>query len=106
MRGPYRDGKIHVAAEKCSTCIFRPGNPMHLTPGRLKDLSDSAISDDSVIVCHSTLPAVTGDEQVEAVCRGFDDAHGDKVTPLRLARAMDLIVHDEPRSLHAPRVTD
>ena len=28
--GPYRDGKVHVCAVQCSTCVFRSGNLMHL----------------------------------------------------------------------------
>lgn len=103
MSGPYRDGRVHVVADKCATCIYRPGNLMFLEPGRVKDLADSARADDTTITCHSTLPDVTGGPGAEAVCRGYYDAHADEVTPLRLAAAMDLLTFDEPRSFHTPR---
>ena len=32
----YRDGKVHVQSEECSTGVFRKGNLMHLQPGRLR----------------------------------------------------------------------
>lgn len=31
--GPSRDGAVWVMSEKCATCIFRPGNLMHLNDG-------------------------------------------------------------------------
>jgi hypothetical protein len=63
-----------MCAEQCSTCIFRPGNPMDLRPGRLRDITRSALRADSFIVCHSTLP---GPQQVAppAICRGFADRY-------------------------------
>lgn len=61
----FRDGKVHVCAEMCSTCIFRPGNLMELRPGRVKDMVDSCKQSGGVIPCHCTL----GGEQ--AICRGF-----------------------------------
>ena len=40
----------------CQTCVFRPGNRMHLHEGRLKDLVAQALAAQSYVVCHSTLP--------------------------------------------------
>ena len=31
-------GVVRVQAEKCVTCIFKPGNKMDLRKGRLKDM--------------------------------------------------------------------
>lgn len=94
--GPYRDGAVHVVEDKCATCIFRPGNLMNLRPGRLREMSREAVADQSVIVCHSTLPEVAESGGVEAVCRGYFDAHAHDVTPLRLALAADFIAYDPP----------
>lgn len=84
----YSDGKVHVMPEKCSTCIFRPGNLMRLQPGRVKEMVDGALANQSVIPCHKT---IYGEREQEAVCRGFYDAHGSRVPALRLAAAMDVI---------------
>lgn len=92
--GPFRDDRIHVLAEKCSTCIFRPGNPMHLKPGRVKDILDSNIENDSALQCHKTL-AYSAEQWDPAICRGFfDHPRSDESFPVRLARAMDLIEYD------------
>lgn len=74
----YRDGYVHVCAEMCPTCVFRPGNLMQLKRGRVRSMVDEAKRDDSAIICHSTLD---GDN---AICRGFYDRHD--TLPLRLAR--------------------
>lgn len=65
MTGPYRDGKIYVHSTNCLTCIFRPGNLMHLRPGRVKGMVEEARANRSVIPCHETLD---GDK---AVCAGY-----------------------------------
>lgn len=96
----FRDGAVHVAATKCATCIFRPGNLMHLPAGRVKAMVDQSIAEGGPIVCHKTLASDVND----AVCRGFHDAHAQQVPALRLAMAMDLIVCDEVDS-PAPRAT-
>jgi hypothetical protein len=85
----YRDGKVHVLAERCDTCVFHPGNRMHLNPGRLRDLVESNLALDTALVCHSTL----GTEH-NAVCRGFFDAYGTEVTALRMADALHMIAED------------
>lgn len=82
----YRDRKVHLMSEKCDTCIFRPGNLMHLEPGRVKDMVDECLKNDSAVICHKTLA-----EEDNAVCRGFYDAYEANVTPLRLATAMNII---------------
>ena len=91
--GPYRDGRVHVLADRCSTCVFRPGNLMHLEAGRLKDLVEVNTANDSALICHQTLPySNTGAEP--AVCRGFFDKY--PTLPLRMAIAMDVVAYDEP----------
>ena len=62
--------------EKCSTCIFRPGNLMHLRPGRVRGMVDEALAAGLFITCHKTLPYGEHPEAGPAICRGFYDAHG------------------------------
>ncbi len=66
----YRDGKVHVMERKCATCIYRPGNLMHLEPGRKDTMQADAIRDQGVIPCHQT---IHGARKHESVCRGFFD---------------------------------
>lgn len=89
----FSDGKVHVLARECQTCVFRQGNLMRLTAGRVAGMVKAAIRDDSVITCHSTLYR---EGQQKAACRGFVDRHGDKVFTLRLARVMDIITEIDP----------
>ena len=93
MTGAYRDGRIHVLSEKCSTCVFRPQNLMHLAPGRLKDLVESNVENGSALTCHQTLPYGEYDAE-PAVCRGFYDAH--KTYPLQLADRLGKVEYDDP----------
>ena len=67
-------GKTRLLAEQCITCIFRPGNLMHLAPGRLRHLVHEARTDAGYIICHQTLPYA--DSPVPpAICRGFADRY-------------------------------
>lgn len=87
----YSEGRVHVLAEKCSTCIFRPGNLMTLKAGRVKDMVDGALSEEGgSITCHKTLPGMPGEEQ-QAICRGFYDAHADRADLLILAQRLGII---------------
>ena len=87
----FRDGKVHVMAKKCATCIFRPGNLMHLEPGRVKWIVKEATKAESCIPCHET---THGQAEGEAICRGFYDRF--PTLPIRLAEAMNLLVEVSP----------
>lgn len=87
--GPYRGERVHVLADRCTTCIFRGGNLMRLMPGRVKDMVATCQRKQGVITCHSTLGT---DEP--AICRGFFDRYGQDIWPLRLARALNVITYD------------
>ncbi|WP_412538662.1 HAD domain-containing protein [Longispora sp. K20-0274] len=66
--------KTRLLSRKCDTCIYHPGNPMHLSPGRLKDITDEARTAESYIICHETTPHGRMSRAVRpAVCRGFFD---------------------------------
>jgi hypothetical protein len=80
------DGNVHIKASQCDTCIFRPGNLMHLEPGRVDDMVAEAIAEDGQITCHSTLDQYKG-----AICRGFWVQHRDEVWTLRLAEELGYI---------------
>lgn len=56
---------VRVMAAPCSTCIFRPGNLMHLRPGRMADMTAQTDARDTNVVCHQTL-----DQPVGAFCHG------------------------------------
>lgn len=85
--GPFYNGKVHVQSRMCDTCIFRPGNLMHLDPGRVEGMVEEATRRDSCIPCHQTIH--TGRRNVQAVCRGFYDRHA--TGPLQLAEILDFI---------------
>ncbi|MGX4657847.1 hypothetical protein ACWCHM_29630 [Micromonospora sp. SCSIO 07396] len=67
-------GKTRLLAHECATCIFKPGNPMHLAPGRLRQMVAEARGTAGYIICHSTLP-YAGSPIPPAVCRGFADRY-------------------------------
>lgn len=93
--GPFRGGKVHVLRDRCSSCVFRGGNLMHLRPGALKSIVEDNLGVDSALTCHQTLPGVS-DTHEPAVCKGFFDAYQTETLPLRLAVAMDMLEYDDP----------
>jgi hypothetical protein len=68
--GPYG---VRVQSGRCDTCVFFPGNRMHLEPGRLADLV--RVNRGKWLTCHQTLQIVRGYGHA-AVCRGWVDAYG------------------------------
>jgi hypothetical protein len=87
----FVDGVFRVLAERCPTCIFRPGNPMHLQPGRVKEMVEGSLAGGAYITCHQTLPYGAYPETAPAVCRGFYDAHGDRSQAIQIATRLDLL---------------
>ncbi len=81
----FSDGKVHVLKRQCPTCIFRPGNLMHLEPGRVEDMVQGA-GDNGCIPCHST---IQGAATRQAVCRGYYDKHRNSL--LQIAERMGYI---------------
>lgn len=92
-RAPFREGKVHIMAQRCPTCIFRPGNLMDLEPGRVADMVREAKRRDSAIICHETLGGY------KALCRGFFDKH--YTTPLQIADRLGYIEFVSNTSLPA-----
>ena len=85
----YHDGRVYVCREMCPTCIFRPGNPMHLHSGRVRGMIDEARGHESTIVCHATLGAAQN-----AACRGFFDRY--PTQPLQIADRLGLVTFIDP----------
>jgi hypothetical protein len=79
---------VHVCKTMCTTCVFRPGNLMHLDVGRLAQMVQEACAEESAITCHSTLD---GDN---AVCFGFFERHATQ--PLQVAERLGMIEWDDP----------
>jgi hypothetical protein len=66
--------KPRLFAERCATCVFRPGNLMSLQTGRLADLVAANRRTGSMLICHETL-----DEDVaDVMCRGYFDAYAEE----------------------------
>jgi hypothetical protein len=80
-----RDQRPRLLSEQCATCIYRPGNLMHLAPGRLKEITESNLREGSRgLICHDTLPYGAYPEYGEAMCRGFYDKFGPQSNYVRI----------------------
>ncbi len=66
-----------LMAAQCPTCIFRPGNPMNLRPGRLRQMVSDALREGCQgVICHDTLSYGPHPDFGGALCRGFYDTVG------------------------------
>src|SRR5688572_23813621 len=84
---------IRVLSEQCSTCIFHPGNRMHLAPGGLRSLVDAALAkDNGHIPCHDTLPYGNYQSVPGAICRGYWDRYADQVQLLQVAKRLGFVI--------------
>jgi len=68
--GPARDGGVWVRSEQCATCIFRPGNLMHLKPGVVAQMKLAADERGTCIACHESMNGPDA-----AVCAGYFEHH-------------------------------
>lgn len=84
----YRDGKLHVQSRMCDTCIFRPGNLMHLREGRVEDMVASCLEQQGTIPCHKNIgPGAEG----QAICKGFFDRYKHEVSLLSVAERLGYV---------------
>jgi hypothetical protein len=80
-----KTGKPRLMGDMCATCVFRPGNPMDLRPGRLRQLIHENTGPDAHgLVCHETLSYGQHPELGHAFCRGFFDRFGHLSNYLRI----------------------
>jgi hypothetical protein len=89
---------VWVQAEKCDTCIFWPGNRMHLHKGLLQELVREAVADRSHIPCHDTLLYGRRNRLRPAMCRGYHDhPQGNEASmALDLGRSLGTIHYQQP----------
>lgn len=82
---PPGGGKPRLLAGQCSTCIYRPGNKMRLSPGRVKDMTETALREGCQgVICHATLPYGDDPGFGPALCRGFYDKFGPRSNFIRV----------------------
>jgi len=83
--------------EQCSTCIFRPGNPMQLRPGRVKDMVNEALREGCQgIICHATLSYGDHPDFGGALCRGFYDSFGPRNNFVRVMERLGGFTEVDP----------
>lgn len=93
--------KSRLLSRQCETCIFAPGNRMHLPPGRLHELVTETRRRESFIICHDTLPHYKDPEAKPAVCRGFADRYHTQSLQL-IERLFGFVEVDPPNHRPAP----
>jgi hypothetical protein len=93
-------GKTRMLSRQCRTCVFKPGNQMHLREGRLRDLVAEARATEGFIVCHCTLPPVYPDAK-PAICRGFADRYTTQALQV-IRRLWGFVEVDPPGEPPAP----
>lgn len=93
--GPLTPAGLRVCSHLCATCVFHPGNLMHLRPGRLRGMIRESLAADSGIPCHKTLYGE------RAVCRGFYDRYADATLLCRFGGIVGVILIDPDGTPHS-----
>ena len=84
----------HVLSAKCSTCIYRPGNLMHLNRGTVATMTADCKEQDTNVVCHKS-PELAGGLPVPAWCRGSVDLRPGQA--VRILSRLDMLTEiDDP----------
>jgi len=89
-------GLSRLLSQRCSTCILRPGDKMHLGPEQTTAFVRQALAEGTYVVCHQTLTYGDNPDFGPAICRGFYDAHASRSPALRLLRAFSRLTEIEP----------
>lgn len=90
-------GKLYLASGQCHDCVFaKAGRGLDLGPGRLKELADDLRARDDFLLCHNTYAPLGPPGAHPAACRGFVDAYGTHVIPIRMAMILGLIEEIDP----------
>jgi hypothetical protein len=99
------DRRPRVLTEQCVTCIYRPGNKMHLRAGRLREMTDMALRQGCQgVICHDTLHRSDG--YLPALCRGFYDKFGPQNNFIRVAWRLGGFAEVSPPPVEAGDSTD
>jgi hypothetical protein len=80
-------GLSRLLSERCATCILRPGDLMHLGPGRTAAFIRQVLDNGSYVVCHDTLTYGDFPDYGPAICRGFFDAYCNRTRGLLILQA-------------------
>jgi hypothetical protein len=97
-------GLVRVLDEKCITCVFRSGNPMHLEPGYLQGIIRDNVGAGALLTCHKTLPYGDHPEFGPAACHGFWESHGKHTTAGIIAENFIGITYIKPPKEHDEQV--
>ena len=89
-------GLSRLLSERCSTCILRHGDRMHLGAEHTAAFVRQALDAGSYVVCHQTLTYGDHPGFGPAICRGFFDAYATRSPALRLLRAFSRLTEVEP----------
>ena len=89
-------GLSRLLSERCSTCILRPGDKMHLGPGQTAAFVRRVLAEGTYVVCHQTLTYGDNPDFGPAICRGFFDAFAGRSSALRLLRAFGRLIEVGP----------
>jgi hypothetical protein len=89
-------GLSRLLSERCSTCILRHGDKMHLGAEHTARFVRQALDTGTYVVCHQTLTYGDHPDFGPAICRGFFDAYADRSPALRLLQAFSRLTEVEP----------
>lgn len=89
-------GLSRLLSERCSTCILRPGDKMHLGAEQTAAFVRRVLAEGTYVVCHQTLKYGDNPGFGPAICRGFFDAYAGRSPALRLLRAFRRLTEIEP----------
>jgi hypothetical protein len=93
-------GQVRVLERRCGTCIFRPGDPMHLGAARTRQVIEENLRAGALLTCHTTLPYGPHPDFGPAVCAGFWARHRNDVPIGRLAELLLGILRIPPPDHH------
>jgi len=68
-------GLSRLLSERCSTCILRPGDKMHLGPEQTAAFVRQVLAEGTYVICHQTLTYGDHPDYGPAICRGFFEAY-------------------------------
>ena len=89
-------GLSRLLSERCSTCILRAGDPMHLGPQHTAEFIRQTLARGTYVTCHQTLTYGDHPDYGPAICRGFFEAYAGRSPALILLRACRRLIEVPP----------